>query len=47
MIVLLRYVDKKGKGDSINFTADGLSDYGDSKLKKIDYLNLRKEVKNL
>jgi hypothetical protein len=47
LLILYRYVDGKGKGDSINFTFDTLTDYGESKLKKVDYLNLKKQVKAL
>jgi hypothetical protein len=45
LIFLLRWVESRGRGESLNFTQDGLSDYAESKLQKIDYINLRKEVK--
>ena len=47
LLILYRYVDCKGKGDSMNFTFDTLTDYGESKLRKVDYLNLKKQVKAL
>lgn len=45
LILLLRWVEGRGRGESVNFTHEGLSDYSESKLQKVDYLNLRKEVK--
>ena len=46
-MLLCQYVAQKGRGEAVNFCSGWLADYSESKLQKVDYLAIRKQVRAL